>query len=126
MMETNNTVSVGITSVIGWLTALLGLLPTIIKAVEEGQVDFNGPQKYLAILGIASGLITQIGRYLQAHQLIKSSTGVVATSALLNAGGFGVGEEPHSRVDDLPIAPPSAAGEVPKDNSVLSPPVSAE
>jgi hypothetical protein len=66
----NNKVSVGVTSVIGWATAVLALLPTIIKAVEEGQVAFTGPEKYLAIFGIASGLITNVARYLQAHKLI--------------------------------------------------------
>lgn len=71
-METNNNVSIGPTTIVGWMTALLALLPAIIKSVEEGQVAFNGPEKYLAILGIASGLITQIGRYLQAHKMITA------------------------------------------------------
>lgn len=66
----NNKVSVGITSVVGWLTALLALLPTIISSIESGAVAFNGPEKYLAIFGIASGLVTQVARYLQAHKLI--------------------------------------------------------
>jgi hypothetical protein len=73
-METNNNVSIGPTTIVGWMTALLALLPAIIKSVEEGQVSFNGPEKYLAILGIASGLITQIGRYLQAHKMITATT----------------------------------------------------
>lgn len=71
---TNNKVSVGITSVIGWLTALLGLLPTIIKAVESGQVALDGPEKYLAIAGIAAGLVTNISRYFQANKLIGTET----------------------------------------------------
>lgn len=70
----NNKVSVGITSVIGWLTALLALLPTIISSIESGAVAFNGPEKYLAIFGIASGLITNIARYLQAHKLITTES----------------------------------------------------
>lgn len=65
-----NKVPVGVTSVVGWATAFLALLPTIIKAVEEGKVAFSGPEKYLAIFGIASGLVTNIARYLQAHKLI--------------------------------------------------------
>lgn len=67
-------VAVGTTSIIGWVTALLGCLPIIIKSVEEGSVAFGGPEKWLAILGIATGLVTQIGRYLQAHALIKAGT----------------------------------------------------
>lgn len=70
----NNKVSVGITSIVGWLTAFLALLPTIVKAVEEGRVAFSGPEKYLAIFGIASGLVTNIARYLQAHKLINVPT----------------------------------------------------
>jgi hypothetical protein len=65
-------VSIGATSVIGWVTALLGLMPVIVKSVEEGAVAFNGPEKWLAIAGIVIGAITQIGRYLQAVHLIKA------------------------------------------------------
>jgi hypothetical protein len=68
----NNKVSVGITSIIGWVTSLLALLPTIVISLEEGQATLAGPEKYLAIMGIATGLITQVGRYLQAHKLIGS------------------------------------------------------
>lgn len=65
-------VSVGATSIIGWLGAVLGLLPVIVKSIEEGQVALGGPEKWLAIAGIVVGAITQIGRYLQAHALIKA------------------------------------------------------
>jgi hypothetical protein len=65
-------VSVGATSVLGWMAALLGLAPTIVKSIEEGTVAFGGPEKWLAIAGIIFGAITQIGRYLQAHGLIKA------------------------------------------------------
>lgn len=69
----NNKVSVGVTSIVGWATAFLALVPTIISSVESGAVAFNGPEKYLAIFGIASGLITNIARYLQAHKLIGAT-----------------------------------------------------
>lgn len=126
-METNNNnnVSIGPTTIVGWLTAVLALLPTIIKSVEEGQVAFNGPEKYLAILGIATGLVTQIARYFQAHKKIPATK--IAQYLPSTGDLFGKGEEsPHSIVDDLPIAASPTAGEVPKDNSVLAPPVSAE
>lgn len=71
---TNNKVSVGITSIVGWLTALLGLLPTIIKSVESGQTALAGPEKYLAIAGIAAGLVTNVARYFQANKLIGTET----------------------------------------------------
>lgn len=101
----NNKVSVGITSVVGWLTALLALLPTIISSVESGAVAFNGPEKYLAIFGIASGLITQIARYLQAHKLIGISS--VATSAQVPAGEFE--QRTPNEVEGSSIRPESAA-----------------
>lgn len=124
-MENNNKVSIGSTTIVGWLTAVLALLPTIIKSVEEGQVAFNGPEKYLAILGIAAGLITQVARYFQAHKMIPATK--IARYLPSTGDLFGqAGEEPQSRVDDLPIAAAPAAGEVPKDNSVLAPPASAE
>lgn len=76
----NNKVSVGITSIIGWLSAFAALSPAIVKALETGQTDFNGPEKYLAIFGIVSGLVTQVARYLQAHKLIGISTSSSATN----------------------------------------------
>jgi hypothetical protein len=74
----NNKVSIGSTTIVGWSSALLALLPTIIKAVETGSVALAGPEKYLAITGIVVGAITQIGRYLQAHKLIGLNVNKVA------------------------------------------------
>lgn len=59
-------VAVGPTSIVGWLTAGLGVLPMVIKAIEEGSVAVQGPEKYLAVFGIAAGLITQVFRYIQS------------------------------------------------------------
>jgi hypothetical protein len=101
----NNKVSVGITSVIGWLTALLALLPTIISSIESGAVAFNGPEKYLAIFGIASGLITNVARYLQAHKMI----GISATpTAQIAPDGFEQGT-PLATEAETVIRPESAA-----------------
>ena len=65
-------VSIGITTVIGWLTLAAGVVPILVKTLEEGQVALGGPEKWLAIAGIVLGGITAIGRYLQAHALIKA------------------------------------------------------
>jgi hypothetical protein len=65
----NKTVSIGPTTIVGWLGALVGILPIIIKSIESGTVAFNGPEKYLAIGGIVLGCITQIARYVQALKL---------------------------------------------------------
>lgn len=100
----NNNVSIGSTTIVGWLTSFLALLPTIIKSVEEGQVAFNGPEKYLAIFGIAAGLVTQVARYLQAHKLISVS------SAAHNIGTISGFEESNPVTEEYTqIRPESAA-----------------
>lgn len=97
----NNKVSVGITSVIGWLSALLGLLPTIIKALEEGNVVLAGPEKYLAIAGIAAGLVTNVGRYFQAHKMIGTSEQAPFAEGTLS-------DVPSEPAIPSPVVPPTA------------------
>ena len=67
-------VSVGITSIIGWLTAAVAAIPAVIQILEEGNaaVAINGPTKWAAIISVISLAITQIGRYAQAHAQIKA------------------------------------------------------
>lgn len=65
-------VSIGPTTLVGWLGAVLALLPVIVKSIEEGAVAFGGPEKWLAIAGIVLAAVTQIGRYLQAHAQIRA------------------------------------------------------
>lgn len=99
-------VSIGVTSIVGWAGAVLALLPTIVKSIEEGQVAFNGPEKYLAITGIALALVTNIGRYLQAHKLIETmapSTQFWAPSAQTAPEGF------ESGSPNIVLKPESAA-----------------
>lgn len=61
-------VSVGITTIIGWLTAVGGAIPIIVKLLEEGQkgLTLAGPEKWGAILSVVALAITQLGRYFQA------------------------------------------------------------
>jgi hypothetical protein len=61
-------VSVGITTVIGWLTAVAGAIPIIVKLLEEGQkgLTLAGPEKWGAIISVVALAVTQLGRYLQA------------------------------------------------------------
>jgi hypothetical protein len=73
-MSIKTSVPVGITSVIGWLSALGGLLPVIVQSIEEGAVAFNSSNKWMAIAGVVFGAITQVGRYLQAHAQIKADS----------------------------------------------------
>jgi hypothetical protein len=65
-------VSIGATTVVGWVTAALALLPSVIESIKVDEVALNGPNKWLAIAGIVIGAVTQIGRYAQAHALIKA------------------------------------------------------
>jgi drug/metabolite transporter (DMT)-like permease len=74
----NTQVKIGTTTVVGWATALLGALPIIVKSIEEGEVAFHGPEKYLALLSVVSLAVTQLGRYAQAHALIRN--GIVLAS----------------------------------------------
>lgn len=61
-------VSVGITTIIGWLTAVGGAIPIVVKLLEEGQkgLTLAGPEKWGAILSVVALGITQLGRYIQA------------------------------------------------------------
>ena len=68
----SNKVSIGSTTIIGWASGLIAVVPTIIKTIE-GDNALTGPQKYLAIGGAIILGITQIGRYAQAHKLIPNS-----------------------------------------------------
>jgi hypothetical protein len=72
-MAMQQKVSIGITSVIGWLTAIGGVIPIVVKLLEEGQagLKLEGPEKWAAIIAVVSLAITQLGRYLQAHALIQ-------------------------------------------------------
>lgn len=61
-------VSVGITTVIGWLTAIGGAIPIVVKLLEEGQkgLTLSGPEKWAAIIGVVALGVTQFGRYIQS------------------------------------------------------------
>jgi len=67
-------VSIGISSIIGYLTALGGVIPLIVKLLEEGVSAYHigGTEKWAAIVAVVSLAVTQIGRYLQAVHLIKA------------------------------------------------------
>lgn len=59
-------VSVGISTVIGYLGALLAIIPTVVKTLEDGNVAYHGPEKWLAIFAVVSAAVTTIGRQIQA------------------------------------------------------------
>lgn len=61
-------VSIGWTTIVGWLATAGTILPVLIQAIEEGSTAavVAGPNKYLALFAIVIGGITQIGRMVQA------------------------------------------------------------
>lgn len=68
-------VTVGVSSIVGYLTAFAGAIPILVRLVEEGAkgLTLAGPEKWAAIISIVSLAVTQIGRYLQAIHLIKAT-----------------------------------------------------
>ena len=72
----NTKVSVGITTVVGWLTALGGVIPILVKLLEQGSsaLTIGGTEKWAAIIGLVSLAVTQIGRYLQSVHIIKAQS----------------------------------------------------
>ena len=74
--KVNVSVSVGITTIIGWLTAIGGAIPIVVKLLEEGQkgLTLSGPEKWAAILSVVALGITQLGRYFQAVAAAPSAT----------------------------------------------------
>lgn len=65
-MSTN--VPVGPTTVVGWVASVLGFLPVALNQIASSQATLSGPEKWMAILGGVSLVVTLIGRYLQALQ----------------------------------------------------------
>jgi hypothetical protein len=78
-MKRNNatqiSVSVGITTVIGVLTAIGGAIPIVVKLLEEGAkgLTLAGPEKWAAIISVVALGITQLGRYFQAVAIARNT-----------------------------------------------------
>lgn len=71
-MNTNSNPSVGLSSIIGWATFAGATIVSIGTAVTGSEAQLEGPGKWTAILGIVAFTVTNAGRYLQAHALIRS------------------------------------------------------
>ncbi|MCL2768812.1 MAG: hypothetical protein FWD42_01710 [Solirubrobacterales bacterium] len=62
-------IPIGPTTIVGWLTALAGLVPVIIKTAESGTAaiqQLNEPEEVAALVGLVAFGIAQLGRYWQA------------------------------------------------------------
>jgi hypothetical protein len=83
-------VTIGATSIVGWLMAAAALIPIAAKTIQSGSgVTVHGPEKWLAIAGIAIGGVTQIGRYLQSYKGISQKVEVKITTVLGWVVGLG-------------------------------------
>jgi hypothetical protein len=86
-MSTNNSsnVSVGLSTKAGFGTALVAFAGAIVDHFTSGG---SGTAIELAGLGLISGGITQVGRYLQAHGQIEASSAVTVASEYATITGI--------------------------------------
>jgi hypothetical protein len=70
----NTNPSVGLSSILGWATFAGAMITSIATAAAGSQAQLEGPAKWTAILGIVALAVTNAGRYLQAHALVRSSS----------------------------------------------------
>lgn len=102
-MNDSTKVPIGVTSIVGWTTAALAAVPLIVKTIQEGTAAFQigGPEKWIALFGIVSLALTQLGRYLQAA--IQAKPAPEPEQYLPDT-------EVDVAVDTEPDAPPADAG----------------
>src|ERR1019366_1792876 len=66
-------VSIGPSSILGWLLGGAGLLTSVILSLENSQALVSGPGKWPAILGAAVLALNGLGRQFQAAHLTKAA-----------------------------------------------------
>lgn len=72
-MKTSPAVSIGPSSVLGWLGAVAGIVTTAVLSLSEHAALLSGPGKWAAILGTVSLVGTNFGRQFQAAHLTKAA-----------------------------------------------------
>lgn len=72
-MTTSSQVSVGPSSLLGWLAAAAGFVTSTVQSIEHGGALISGPGKWPAILGVVSLAATNAGRQFQAAHLNKAA-----------------------------------------------------
>ncbi len=72
-MTTPSQVSIGPSSILGWLAAAAGLVTSTVQSLESSQALVSGPGKWPAILGVGTLVATNIGRQFQAAHLTKAA-----------------------------------------------------
>jgi hypothetical protein len=66
-------VPVGPATITGYLTALVGFLGATTTAISGTEAQLHGPGKWMAILGLVSLGITNLGRQLQAAKILPET-----------------------------------------------------
>ncbi len=75
-------IKIGLATIVGYVTLLIGAIPLVTKTVQEGAaIHLNKPEAALALLGVVMGGITSLGRYLQAHAVAGQIGSEVDTPA---------------------------------------------
>lgn len=105
--------SVGISSILGWLTFAGFETTSIATAATGSQAELNGPAKWTALCGLGAFAITSAGRYLQAHKMaspavardLQAAGGILPTLAQELAAPPPSGVTPDGAVQ---AAPPAA------------------
>lgn len=105
------TVPIGPTTIVGYGGTVVGLIAAVLSMVFP-----DGDEQTIALIAssvftLGSFLVTQIGRYMQAKELLKPSPVVVQASAPVLATSSGIGAR-------VKTAPPVADPQRPKDPAV--------
>jgi hypothetical protein len=114
-MTSTPKVSVGWSSIIGWLIGAVGVVTAGLTAVSGSEAQLHGPGKWAAILGVASIVATNAGRQLQAAG-VKLPVPAVVTETL---GALPTLEQ------ELAAQPPPQSSVVPDGAVPAAPPAPA-
>lgn len=103
-MKTSSQVSVGPSSVLGWLAASAGFVTSTVQSLEHGGALVSGPGKWPAILGVVALAATNAGRQFQAAHLTKAAT-VAADVAQVPAALQALAAEAQANVVKVQASP---------------------
>lgn len=84
-MPSSSQVSIGPSSVLGWLAAAAGFVTSTVQSLEHGGALVSGPGKWPAILGVVALAATNAGRQFQAAHLTKAATIAAEVAAVPDA-----------------------------------------
>lgn len=112
----STTVPIGPTTVVGYGGTVVGLIASILALIFPDGDEQTIALIASAVFTLGSFLVTQIGRYMQAKELLKPSPVVVqaaapvltassGSGAVLRGGAMGAGTPPQNRDPDRPKDP---------------------